>query len=35
MPKSYHSIALPRAAFVARFTAASSVTVMSLRRSLE
>ncbi|OLZ61963.1 hypothetical protein AV521_43315 [Streptomyces sp. IMTB 2501] len=34
MPKPYDSIAFPSAAaFVARLTAASSVTVLSLRRS--
>ncbi len=34
MPKSNHSMALPsEAAFTARLTAASSVTVMSVRRS--
>lgn len=33
MPKSNHSMALPsEAALTARFTAASSVTVMSVRR---
>jgi hypothetical protein len=35
MPKSNHSMALPsEAAFTARFTAVTSVTVMSDRRSL-